>query len=152
MENLQERILKIFNEFKTPVDGILSPRSIESKISKWDKRSQDEAPDALNELISNGYVGTKDNWLTLTQRGYDYLNQGLSIEDTENVILDFLRQRKLSVGHVIMENWLTNLTTRLERFHFDNFNKALNNIFNKGYIEQRDNGMFLTQRGYDKLY
>ncbi|ADQ82989.1 hypothetical protein J5295_08840 [Riemerella anatipestifer] len=152
MENLQERILKIFSEFKTPVNGILMPQSIESRISKWDRRSQDEASNALNELISNGYVGTSGHWLTLTQKGYDFLNQGLSIEDTENVILEFLRKRNLGVGHVIMENWFISLQNQIERFHFDNFNVALNNILNKGYIEQRDNGIFLTQKGYDKLY
>lgn len=152
MDNLQEQILRIFGEFKTSVNGILKPQSIESRVRNWDKRSQDNAPQALNDLISNGYVGTKDSWLTLTQKGYDYLNQGLSIEHTENIILDFLRKRNLGVGHVIMPSWFTSLTTQLERFHFDNFNVALNNIIKNGYIEARNNGLFLTQIGYDKLY
>lgn len=103
-------------------------------------------------MISNGYVGTKDNWLRLTQKGYDFLNQGFSISDTERVILDFLRKRNLGVGHAIMENWFTSLTPKLERFHFDNFNKALQNIVDKGYIEIRSNEMFFTQKGYDEIY
>jgi len=152
MDNLQQEILRIFGEFKTPVNGILNPQSLQSRIRNWDRRSQDNSVQALNELISNGYVGTKENWFTLTQRGYDFLNQDLSIEDTENIILDFLRNRNLGVGHVIMENWFINLTTKLERFHFDNFNKALQNIIAKGFIEVRNNGLFLTQEGYDKLY
>lgn len=153
MDNLQQKILEIFAEFRTPVNGVLKLQSIESKITKWDRRSQDNSQQALNSLISDGYIiDTKDYWLRLTQKGYDFLNQGYSILDTEEVILDFLKMRSLKTGHVIMENWLTNLTTKLERFHFDNFHEALQNIVDKGYIELRHNGMFLTQKGYDKIY
>ncbi|MPS74240.1 MAG: hypothetical protein E2590_13990 [Chryseobacterium sp.] len=152
MDNLQQKLLQIFGEFRTPVDGVLKPQSLESRIKNWDRRSQDNAHQALNDLISNGYVGTKDSWFTLTQKGYDFLNQGLSIEDTENIIMEFLRKRNLGVGHAIMANWFTSLTTRLERFHFDNFNNALQNIINKGFIEERSNGLFFTQKGYDRVY
>lgn len=152
MDNLQQKILKIFGEFKTPANGILKPQSLSSRIKNWDRRSQDNSQQALDELISNGYVGTKDNWLTLTQKGYDFLNQGFSIEDTENIILDFLRNRNFGVGHVIMENEFANLTRKLERFHFENFNQAVQNIISNGFIEVRNNRLYLTQEGYDKLY
>ncbi len=152
MDNLQQEILKIFGEFKTPVNGIISLQSVESRIRNWDRRSQDNSKQALDELISTGYVGTKNSWLTLTQKGYDFLNQGNSIADTEEIILDFLRKRNLGVGHIIMENWFTSLRTKLERFHFDNFNEALQNIINKGFIEVRSDGLFFTQKGYDKIY
>lgn len=152
MDNLQQKILEIFGEFRTPVNGVLKPQSIYSRITNWDRRSQDNSQQALNDLMSDGYIGTKDNWLTLTQQGYDFLNKGYSISDTESIILDFLKDRNLGVGHVIMENWFISLTTKLERFHFDNFNNAFQNIIDKGYIEVRSNGMFFTQRGYDEIY
>lgn len=152
MDILQSKVLQIFREFKTPVDGILNPQSIQSKIRNWDRRSQDNSLVAINELKSNGYIGTKDNWFTLTQKGYNFLYEGFSIEDTENIILEFLRKRNLGVGHVIMKNWFTSFTTEIERYHFDNFNEAFSNIIEKEYIEVRQNGLFFTQKGYDKVY
>lgn len=152
MDKLKENILKIFREFKTPVNGILKPQSLEGRIIKWDRRSQDNAQQALTELISEGYVGTKEGWLTLTQKGYDFLNIGYSIIETETVILNFLSKRNLGVGNVIMENWFNSELPKLERIHFDNFNTALQNIINKGFIEVRTNGWFLTQEGYDEIY
>lgn len=152
MDNLQQKILEIFGEFRTPINGVLKPQSLESRINKWDKRSQDNSSQALDALISNGYVGIKDSWLQLNQKGYDFLNQGLKIEDTENIILDFLRKKNLGVGNIIMENWFTSLTNNLQRFHFDNYKEAFQNIIKKGFIEKRNNRLFLTQEGYDKLY
>lgn len=39
MDNLQQKILEIFDEFRIPVNGILKLQSIESRIRNWDRRS-----------------------------------------------------------------------------------------------------------------
>lgn len=152
MDNLQQKILAIFSIFKTPVNGNLKLQNIESQIKNWDKRSQDNSQTALETLISNGYIYKDDTWLKLTQKGYDFLNQGYSIKNTEDLILNFLVKRNLSVGDIILYNWFTALFPKLERIHLDNFNDALQNIINKGFIEIRDSKMYLTQGGYDKIY
>lgn len=153
MTNLKQRILEIFKDFKTPVNGILKPQSVEGRIRNWDRRSQDEANGAFNELISDGYIGLKDGWYTLTQKGYNHLNKDYSITDTENIILDFLKSRNLKAGYVIMPNWFNSLLTKLDRVHFDNFYTALQNVIDNGIIEVRSNNdMFFTQKGYDALY
>ncbi|MPT35695.1 MAG: hypothetical protein E2604_11580 [Flavobacterium sp.] len=153
MDQLKQRILEIFREFKTPVNGILKPQSVEGRIRNWDRRSQDDANEAINELISEEYIGVKDNWYTLTQKGYNHLNEDYSITDTENIILNFLKSRNLKAGDVIMPNWFNSLLQNIGRVHFDNFNTALQNVIHKGIIEVRSNNdMFFTQKGYDELY
>jgi predicted transcriptional regulator len=152
MNELKEKILDIFREFKTPVNGVLNPKSIEGRILKWNRTLQENTQQSITELISEGYVGSKEGWLTLTQKGYDFLYNGYSILETESIILDFLAKRNLGVGNVIMQNWFNSELTKLERIHFDNFNTALQNIIDKGFIDAGTNGWFLTQKGYDEIY
>ena len=152
MNQTKIKILEVFREFKTPVDGILNPQSLNSRIMKWDVKSQDESKNAIEELMKDEYIGMNDRFLTLTQKGFDFLNQDYDIEDTETIVLDMLRKRKLRVGNVIMPNWLTAEQQNLERIHFENFNQAINNVLQKEYIEEKPNGLFLTQKGYDKIY
>lgn len=152
MTNTAEKILEVFKEFKTPVNGVLKPQSLDSRIRNWDKRSQDEAANAINQLITDEYISTKDNWYVLLEKGYTHLFSGYKLEDTENIILSVFAKHKIGVGQMLMTNSFITLQNSVERFHFDNFNNAINSLIEKGLIQTTERGYILTQNGYDKIY
>jgi hypothetical protein len=152
MTNLQERILEIFKDLKTSKNGVQKPQSFDSKIRLWDRRSQDEAEQAIADLITDNYMSVNESWYVLTEKGYNYIYRDYSIEDTEEIILDIVRNHKVGVGNIIIQNWFTSTQQSADRFHFDNFNKALQNIIDKDFLENTEQGLKLTSSGYEKIY
>lgn len=152
MTNLQDRVLEIFKDLKTSKNGVQKPQSFDAKIRRWDRRSQDEAGQAISDLISDNYMSVNDGWYVLTEKGYNHIYKDYSIDDTEEIILDTVRKHKVGVGNIIKENWLTSTQQSVGRFHFDNFNKALQNIIDKGFLENTNQGLKLTLSGYEKIY
>ena len=151
MTNTQEKILDVFKKHKTPKDGVLKHQSL--NIHSWDRRSQDEFQKSMNDLISKGYVSTKEEWYVLTEKGYDHIYRDYSIAYTEEIILDVFRKHKTGVGQILMQNHFITVQQNADRFHFDNFNIALNNIIAGGLIEITNEGYYkLTQAGYDRIY
>ena len=69
MTSTQEKILDVFKQNNIPKNGILSPQLID--YFSWDRLSQDEFPDAMQGLINDGFVSTKDIWYVLTEKGYN---------------------------------------------------------------------------------
>lgn len=151
MTSTQEKILNNFKHYKTPVDGILNPRSID--VRSWDRRSQDEFNDHLENLIEQEYLGTKNSWLTLKQKGYDYLYRDYKVQDTKDLIMQVFAEHELGVNQVLMKRVFNNFVQKLERFHFDNFNKAMDSLISDELIEPQDDRFLkLTQKGYDYIY
>lgn len=151
MTNTQEKILEVFKKHKVPVNGILKPQSINFRT--WDRRSQDEFQISMNELIEEGYVSVRDNWYVLEEKGYRYIYRNYSIEDTKKIILDVFRKHKVGVGEILMSNHFITTQQNAERFHFDNFNSAMQDLIADGLIEFTDKGYYmLTQLGYDNIY
>ena len=151
MTSTQEKILEVFKKHKTPKDGVIKPQSFD--IRSWDRRSQDEFQDAMNQLITDGYVSTKDNWYVLTEIGYDHNYSEYSIEDTKELIMGVFKKHKVGVGEILMQNHFITLQQTMERFHFDNFNSAIQGLISDELFEITDKGYYkLTQSGYDKIY
>lgn len=151
MTNTQEKILEIFKKHKTPKEGVIRPQSFD--INSWDRLSQDEFAEAINQLIEEGYVSVKEGWYLLTEKGYDYIFRNYSIKDTEEVILNFFRKHKIREGEVLMQRNFNSLQEE-DRFHFDNFNNAMQNLILEGLIEitVEKNYFKLTQAGYNRVY
>jgi len=152
MTNTQERLLDIFKSNKVGVGHILKPQVIMSKTRSWDRRALDEAQGAINGLVDEGYISTNGDFFVLEQKGYDHIYAGYSILDTERMIMDVFRRHKIGVGQMIMSNSFLELERSMERFHFDNYNQAFQNLGRKGMIEFVERGYKLTQIGYDAIY
>jgi hypothetical protein len=152
MTNTQQKILEVFKEFKTSLNGVLKPQSLDSRIRNWDRRSQDEAANAVEQLIKEEYISTNDNWYVLLEKGYNHLFSDYKLEDTENIILDVFKKHKIGVGQMLMTNSFISTQNSAERFHFDNFNNAINSLIQKHLIESTERGYILTQSGYEKIY
>lgn len=151
MTNTQEKILEVFKKFKTPKDGIIKLQSFNTQT--WDRKSQDEFNSAMQQLISDVYVSTKDGWYVLTEDGYNYIYRKYSIEDTKQLIMNVFRNHKVGVGGILMQNNFITLQQTAERFHFDNFTFALQSLISDGLIEVNEIGYYkLTQSGYDRIY
>ena len=151
MTNTQEKILDVFKKHKTPKDGLIKPQSFD--IRSWDRRSQDEFPEAMKQLIADGYSSVKDDWYVLTEKGYNHIYCDYSIEDTKEIILGVFRKHKVGVGEILMQNHFISVQKNADRFHFDNFNSAMQSLISDGLIEITDKGYTkLTQSGYDKIY
>ena len=149
MNNLQLKILNIFREFKNGVGHVLNPQSLNSKISQWDRRSQDESQTAIENLVTEGFISYDGSHFILNQSGYDKIWEGYTLQDTENFILNIYRERNLGIGHGLHPAALNGIRNNAERFHMDNMGTAWQSLVDKGYLNE--NGQ-LQQTGYDKIY
>ena len=152
MTGIQDRIFKVFKEFKVSRNGVIDNNSLDVTIKKWGTGSREGEAAALNELISLGYLSLDNNWYTLLPKGYDHIYHGYSVTDTESLILGEFKARKISPGHRLMRDSLSPFQHSLERFHMDNFNPALLNLMTFGFLQKQDRGYILTQKGYDKIH
>ena len=152
MTGMQERIFKVFKEFKVSRNGVIDSHSLDKTIKKWGTGSRDGEDKAIDELIALAYLSFDNDWYTLLAKGYDHIYAGYSIGDTELLILGEFKARKISPGHRLMRDSLSPFQHSLERFHMDNFNTALLNLISIGFLVKEERGYILTQNGYDKIY
>jgi len=152
MKELEQCLIDVFKEFKVPKNGIIRSQTLYGRIRTWDRPAQDGATSALNQLISDGYIAFDDNHYILLENGYNYIFRNYSIVDTEKVILNEFKIRKLGVDHILPSNTLISLQQSVERFHFDNFTIALERLISQKHIKELDHGYILTGKGYDEIY
>jgi len=151
MTNTQEKILEVFKEHKVSRNGVLKPQSI--NIRSWDRRSQDEFENEIKQLIEDEYIFIKDSWYVLTDKGCDYIYRNYSIETTKSLILEVFKKHKIGIDEIIMQNSFIKLQQSVDRFHFDNFTLAFQNLISDEYIEIAGNNCYkLTKLGYDNIY
>lgn len=150
---MRERILEIFKKQKTPVNGFVMNRVFSTFIRTLNPREQDEFPTALQGLLDEGYIETRDGDYILTQEGYNYIYRDYTLNETEEIILNVFREHKIRAGQILMQNTFTILQNRLERIHFDNFNNAINSLITDGLITITPQRHFmLTQNGFEHIY
>jgi hypothetical protein len=148
----EELTLKAFKKFRIPSGGVLKAESFSAEMKRWHKAYQEEAFSARKKLIDGGYLSIKDKCYILTDKGYNYIYKDYSVIDTEKLILTKIGRHGIDVGNIIMTGWLNSLQLEAERFHSDNFNNAIQNLMEKGFIETVEIGYRLTQEGYSKIY
>lgn len=152
MTNTQELILQVFQDFKTAREGVLKPQSLDTRVRKWERPAQEEAAEALQGLMAEDYVSTKEGWYVLTGKGYDYIYRNHSVAETEKIIRQELKRRNLAAGNSILLNWFNTLKHEIDRYHFDHFNEAFQNLVNEEIMEAAERGYKLTDKGYNQLY
>lgn len=152
MNQVGKKIMEIFRTAKVGAESVLKPQVVQQAIRSWSRPDQDAAPAALKELMEEGYLSTKEDWYVLTQKGYDYLYEGYSIENTKRLILDVFEQQKVGAGKSIMASALIGVRQKANRFDMDNFQAALEELVKDGVIEPKGNMIMLTEEGYKEVY
>lgn len=152
MNSIEQKILKIFHDRKVGENKVLKPQVVELEVSKWNAADRSGVSEALEYLFKEGHIAKKDDWYVLTSKGYSWLYKDSSINETELQILQELRRRELRAGNVIQPNWFISLQMSMNKFHQDNFGGAMENLHQRGIIENRENRMILTEEGEGELY
>jgi hypothetical protein len=153
MDDLQKKILEIFRDKKVPVGGVCKPQVIDFTVRTWQRNEIDRSPADIERLINDGFIGLKDGWYTLEQKGYDELYKNYKLEGTEDIIMAIFRKHKTGKNEVIMGGALTSVQQSVDRYHFDHFQQALQSLQEKGWIKGEGSNMIrLTEIGYNQLY
>ncbi|MCL2597478.1 MAG: hypothetical protein FWD66_07445 [Paludibacter sp.] len=107
----------------------------------------------MQGLIDDGFVSTKDDrWYILTEQGYEYIYKNYTVKDTEELIMSVFRKHKKGIGEPIMSNSFLSLQQDMERFHFDNYGLAFQNLIEGNFIELVNDRLYkLTKDGYDRI-
>jgi wobble nucleotide-excising tRNase len=152
MNEVSKRIMEIFRKAKVGADNVLKTQVVQEAIRSWDRPAQGEAQKASNKLMDEGYLQAKEGWYVLTQKGYDYVYEGYSIEDTKRLILDEFERKKVGASEGMMVNSLISLKQNAGRFDMDNFAKAMQEMANDAWIKESGHMLLLTEEGYKKVY
>lgn len=150
--NISEKIFEIFRKHRIPANGVLYPRHISASIHLWEKSGQEGFEEEMNELVRQGFVNAEEDIFRLTQRGYDYLYRRYSIQDTMDVILSDFRKRRIGKNEILLLPALLATLQDVDRYHFDQYDKAIHVLVDKGWLLANGRGFILTEEGYTEVY
>jgi hypothetical protein len=100
-------------------------------------------------------------WLFLLDReeivmkGFDVaipIKELTHVKDVKYSILRWFREAKSDVGHVITQNDLFSMSINWNPKQRIALNEASMELINEGLVEDRTNGLALTQKGVDLIY
>jgi predicted transcriptional regulator len=152
MDNLENKILRIFEDLKVARDGVLLDRSLLIKISKFPRKDQDKSSHAIQSLVDSGYLKQDDSGYFLTSLGFDLLYKHIDIEKTENEIMTCFVKKNLGLSEILLYQVLATSDVLSHPKHKENFDAALENLTNKAFVERTEPGLKLLKAGYDHIY
>jgi predicted transcriptional regulator len=152
MDSLENKILGIFEEFKVKRNGILLFQSLQGRTLKYTQKEQDKSSESIQSLINKGYLEKKNTGLVLASAGFDYLYSKITVEVTEEQIMDLFRRNSRKVSDILMPQHLMSSGFYEHPKHRENLEKALENLAKKSFIEITNKAYRLLQAGYDHIY
>ncbi len=152
MNGLEKKILQLFETYQVARNGILQFQSFQSKVLNFSRKEQDNLTEAIQFLTNKGYIEEVKQGFKLTSSGFDYLYSNITIEDTENEIMDVFYSKNMGVSHVLPKQALMGTKVSLHPKHKENLNEAIDNLLKKQFVEDANTGLRLLQAGYDHIY
>lgn len=147
-----QSIFDIFRKHKTPVNGVLYPRHISASIHLWDRSQQEQFRYDIQKLADEEYIIIEQDVYRLTKKGYDYIYQHYSLQDTIDIILADIRRHRIGEDEMLLLQNLMLTLKNAERVHFDNYHEALRQIADRGWVTYNERGVVLTRDGYNEMY
>lgn len=149
---ISESIFDIFRKYKVPVNGTLYPRHIVASTHLWDKQRQERFEQQASELVKDGYIVKEGDAYRLTQKGYNYIYQYYSLQDTVELILSDFRKRRIGENEMLLLPALLSTLQEADRYHFDNYDKAMKVLSERGWVATNGRGFVLTREGFSEVY
>ncbi|MDO9571915.1 MAG: hypothetical protein Q7J58_21410 [Hydrogenophaga sp.] len=117
---------------------------------------QDAIGPALESLVADGTLEKRDNGHFLTTAGFSRIypeNTSAVVDFVKNDILDFLRNQSARAGHSLaLKPFAFQRLVHYNPQQKNSVQQAIESLVADGTLEQKNDGFFLTQDGYERLY
>ncbi|MBL0310113.1 MAG: hypothetical protein IPP77_10665 [Bacteroidetes bacterium] len=150
--SVSEKIFDIFRKHRIPANGVLYPRHISASVHLWEEESQQSFEEEMSGLVQQGYVNVDDDTYRLTALGYEYLYRHYSLADTIEIILADFRKRRIDKNDILLLPALLATLQNEDRYHFDQYDKAIRCLVEKDWLIANGRGFILTNEGYREVY
>lgn len=153
IEFVKQQILKQFEQQKADAGHALNSRGfIMNEVNTWNPKQQDALNDGIAALESEGLIENKDGTPFLTEKGVDYIYPDIG-NTVKDAILSYFTKSNARPDHAFntkafMLNHVSNWNPKQKQ----GLEPAMQSLIEDGFVEERENGYFLTQVGYDNIY
>ncbi len=158
-ENIADKIMKQFADTKCKINHSIENRWLKSFAEKLNPKESDLLVLAIDSLVKNEFILKKEFGLVLTEHGFNLIypiSEEEAIKKIGDIILNQFSKVNAKVNHVVDYHWINNiLVPTLNPKEIDFLEKAITQLVNDGFIINKDTNlfnMFLTQKGFEKIY
>jgi predicted transcriptional regulator len=157
VDHVKADILAFMAEHRLDVGHVLPERPFYfQRAIHYTPPQQDAIAPALESLVADGVLEQRGNGYFLTPIGFKRLypdSDSSAVDFVRNDILNFLRNQRARAGHALALRPFA--FQRLVHYNPQQKNAvepALQGLVTDGTLEQKNDGYFLTQSGYEQLY
>lgn len=153
VEFVKKEVLEHFVECRADAGHAINDRAFyHQRMSSWNPKQQDALDAGIEELVAEGLVEPKGNSVFLTAKGVEVIYPSVG-NSVRNAILTCFVDSRARAGHALngrallhqqMISWNPKQKAALD--------STIAALIAEGIVEEKNDNLFLTQKGEDTIY